>query len=370
MKKTVLALALLSILGVAQASENFGPTSVPAVDDATPIGYNNYMFDGKGLWDYHKSIGSFTGMTEMPASKVTIDMARIAKKNGDSDKYVYWLVTNNRYQDLIAAFKVVDAIKPYSLEVIETIDDELMSEIALKARSEYINQVVKKCDVALDANEDYKKYHILTGGYYCKNIENKSTFRQPSLTPVSDLLLTSMMFDRRKLLNWGSHQEKASQDDIKYYETRMSLAYLALYNAAQVSAIQDTSRFFYSSVKRNLGGVASSQIDFAIIEGENSASRSRGGVGRDINKLPGQEPLTFDEVSAYLKATSGEDVLLWTENNKWINEHGEGLEQKMVDVLDSAQQVVVKCFSGEPVAGKSFCSQFNEKGRSKPKLIY
>lgn len=101
-KKTTLAafiIAFVSGSGLAASTEE------PTVSDAEPFG----IVSGWGGFSltslaYAKE-GSFEALVGKGAAVTQIDVSRLAKANGDADRYAYWLVTNNSYGSLVEAFR-------------------------------------------------------------------------------------------------------------------------------------------------------------------------------------------------------------------------------------------------------------------------
>lgn len=81
----------------------------PAVNDAQGIGVGPIGVFAVGTEDQFAKHDSFKGLDGEERGAPAIDVQRLEKFNGDSDRYVYWLTTHFSFTDLVAGFKASTA---------------------------------------------------------------------------------------------------------------------------------------------------------------------------------------------------------------------------------------------------------------------
>ncbi|MFL9951106.1 hypothetical protein PQR68_34470 [Paraburkholderia agricolaris] len=77
----------------------------PAVNDAQGIGVGPIGVLAIGTEDQFAKRDSFKGLDGEEHDAPAIDVERLEKFNGDSDRYAYWLATHFSFADLVAGFK-------------------------------------------------------------------------------------------------------------------------------------------------------------------------------------------------------------------------------------------------------------------------
>jgi hypothetical protein len=77
----------------------------PAVNDAQGIGVGPIGILAVGTEDQFAKHDSFKGLDSEERGAPAIDVQRLGKFNGDSDRYAYWLATHFSFADLVAGFK-------------------------------------------------------------------------------------------------------------------------------------------------------------------------------------------------------------------------------------------------------------------------
>lgn len=371
MKKTILALALISALGVAHAtnadevtiaikpSDYVADTRAPAVNDKLDTVDMSYAKDAIGWLTKTESIGHFTAMTA-PEAPVSIDLDRIAKHNGDSDMYVYWLITNNNYNSIIEAFKVINKAQPYALRDASKSDPFYDSN---PGSDSYRNQVINKCRTFVHSDYDIVHYPGTVTGYHCLAFERQWSFRKPSLTPIADLLPLG------NIIAFGRENDYFQGDRALFDDSnkRVGFAYLALYNAAHIASTGTPNEYAMKELKRHINNVFNVLVDSAIQLGKLKADSEHGLDHGAIDKFKDKigmksvyrdetfafkDPLTFEECSAINVALTGQSMQKWAESAKKI--------PSMTN-----QQNKEACFTGSPTASAHFCSQINPDGSLK-----
>lgn len=334
----------------------------PAVNDKLSFADMNYAIDAHSFFGSKGSIGHFTGMTSLPVDTVVIDLDRIAKHNGDSDMYVYWLITNSNYKSIIAAFKNIYTTKPYSLA------DSTESNPG----SERYAEVNQRCDNYMKTDNDIVRYPGIKTGWVCRNFENMSSFRQPSATPIADALaLGNVIANKRTgFLEYNiTDDEHSRRTYFKVANARIGFAYMALYNAAQVASTGVSNSFLITSMNKQLDGFYKRSVENAKALGlrdkEDGKGLDGGAInkfwdklglradGKNTNKFEVKGPFSFDEALAINTALTGESIEEWGAS---IESRGHGM---------TAAQMRNACFGANPTASASFCSRINEDGTIK-----
>lgn len=209
-KKTI-AIASLIIATAANAA-----ASAPPVDNRRGLSFQDNAFaSDSGFLAKTPAIGSFKGMRSIPESAVEIDLDRIAKRNGDSDLYIFWLVTNSNYASLTNAFKSLAAQGRYKI-----------AKPAHKYQT--ISELEVKCQRNLDGRNIQRQDHL----YQCGNTEMGSDYRGPTEDPVNEMLPLGDFLTTGAILGRSSEP----MQDFKQRRRMIGFAYLALYNAATIAA--------------------------------------------------------------------------------------------------------------------------------------
>lgn len=96
--KAAIALTLSVLSGAVLAA--------PSVDDQRGIGVDDGAVMGVAISaSYAMDKGGFAKLGLPASAAAEIDLDRVLKLNGDSDRYVYWLATSHSFVDLIAGMK-------------------------------------------------------------------------------------------------------------------------------------------------------------------------------------------------------------------------------------------------------------------------
>jgi hypothetical protein len=272
-------------------------------------------------------MGSFTGMLSVDEAPVTIDLDRIAKRNGDSDRYVYWLITNNSYKSIINAFRVLKAQNAYSI-----------TSNGLPYES-----VAAKCS-RLVASPRY------VGLWPCAQLEMQSSNRGRTTDPVNEILrLGLFLVDGDDLIGGTT----SMMDAFKLRRRKIGFAYLSLYNAAYIASFGSSSEkvrraemsntpFLTTQIQRaEAMGAQDGQIaakkDAIVNVFYNIGKLSRGG----FNKDPSSQD--FDNIMALHTALTGEDLAgFMCRMNMGNQKPGATMDEILEDIPGKANYVIKK----------------------------
>ena len=250
MKKivTILASSLALVFGLAHAD-------APAVDDNLKFGYSpGTFFMGPSPIEYANGLGSLTALQDKKVEPIEIDVERIAKKNADSDKYVWWLTNNNNYLSLVLAFE-----KLYDKDVLQSNEDfdrDLAESSRLATSGDPGNDYASthsRCQTILTASRQAKDFPHY---WLCENLRASWRKNLPSdLIQSSVMIGASMAFTNNVL---GVDLRNGDLENMFLFdEIHIGYAYLVLANAAHVAKyrhpLNQANAFLREDLKRQFG---------------------------------------------------------------------------------------------------------------------